>query len=450
MNTSTPAPRRRNVIVICADDLRFDAVGYTGNPQIQTPHLDALAARSVRFSHAFTTLAICSPSRAALLTGRYGSANGVTKLDAGLHSGERTFAHCLRDAGHRTGLVGKWHLANSPQECGFEDTVYFVSNGSYYNRDVFEHGTPKKIAQHIEIYNAQQAIDFMQRAAGRDEPFVLFLCPQLPHLDHRFRWDAKEETLARYANEDIALPASWNDDLSGKPPYLQTSRSHTKAVEDYGYNDAECVRQHTREYYAVVTDLDAAIGEVLGVVDEMNLYDETLVVVTSDHGFFLGEHRLTSKVLPYEESIRIPLLVAAPGIAPHDEDRLVLNVDLMPTILEWAGLPMPANLHGHSLLPLMRGEAQGWRSSFLYEAPQPELGVWPNLAVRTDRWKYIETFAEAAPSDETPPVFTELYDLQADPHEMSNRIMAPEYREVKERLKAELERHRHSLQTSHE
>jgi len=445
--SNTVAQRHRNVIIICVDDLRFDAAGYTGNPYIQTPHLDALAARSVRFSNAFTTLAICSPSRAALLTGRYGSANGVTKLDVSLLPNESTFAHSLREAGYRTGLVGKWHLGNSPQECGFEDTVYFQSNGSYYNRSVLEHGTQKNIAQHIESYNAQQAVAFMERSVQDDTPFLLFLCPQLPHLDHQHQWDAREETLVQYANVDIPVPTSWNDDLSGKPPYLKNSRSHVKAIKDYGYDRADRVQQHAREYYAVITDLDAAIGEVLRAVDEMDLRGETLIVMMSDHGWLLGEHRLTSKVLPYEESMRVPLLISAPGIAPRGEERLVLNIDVMPTILEWAGLPEAANLHGRSLLPLMRGEPVNWRDSFFYEAPQQELGVQPNFAVRNQQWKYIQTFSEDVLQDEMPlPIFKELYNLRDDPYEMSNLIMTSEYQEVTEQLEVDLECHRRSLQ----
>jgi len=446
MNTSTPAPRR-NVIVIFTDDQRYDAAGYTGNRHIQTPHLDALAARAVRFSNAFVTLSICSPSRAALLTGRYGSANGVTNLGGGLNIGERTFAHALREAGYHTGLVGKWHLANSPQECGFEDATYFVSNGSYYNRKVLERGEEIAVEQHIESYNARQAIDFIQRAAERDEPFALFLCPQLPHLDHRHKWDARPETLARYEKTDLPLPASWNDDLSGKPPYLQSARSRVKAIEDYGYDDGARVRQHTREYYAVITDLDAALGQVLAAVEEMGLRDDTMIIVMGDNGWFVGEHRLTSKVLPYEESMRVPLFVYAPGMAPRAETRMVLNIDLAPTILEWAGAPRPQNLHGRSLLPLLRGETTAWRTSFLYEAPQGELGIRPNFALRTERWKYIATFADGATHDA--PVFEELYDLHDDPHEMTNRIRAAEYRETTEQLKTELEQQCRFVQRSH-
>lgn len=447
LTSNTAIPQQRNVIVICVDDLRFDAAGYTGNSSIKTPHLDALAARSVRFSNAFTTLAICSPSRAALLTGRYGSANGVTKLDASLHTDESTFAHSLRKAGYRTGLVGKWHLGSSPQDCGFEDTVYFQSNGSYYNRSVIEHGTQKNIAQHIESYNARQAVAFMQQAVQDAAPFLLFLCPQLPHLDHEHKWDARKETLAQYANVDIPVPASWGDDLSDKPPYIKNSRSHLKAIKDYGYDQANRVQQHAREYYAVITDLDAALGEVLRAVDEMDLRGETLIVMTSDHGWLLGEHRLTSKVLPYEESMRVPLLISAPGIAPHDEERLVLNIDVMPAILEWAGLPIAANLHGHSLLPLMRGESDNWRDSFLYEAPQQELDVQPNFAVRNKQWKYIQTFAEDISPGETPLlVFEELYNLHDDPDEMFNLVATSNYQQVTGQLKAELEHHRRAIQ----
>jgi arylsulfatase A-like enzyme len=145
--------------------------------------------------------------------------------------------------------------------------------------------------------------------------------------------------------------------------------------------------------------------------------------------------------------MRVPLLISAPGIAPRGEERLVLNIDVMPTILEWAGLPEAANLHGRSLLPLMRGEPVNWRDSFFYEAPQQELGVQPNFAVRNQQWKYIQTFSEDVLQEEMPlPIFEELYNLREDPYEMSNLIMTSEYQEVTEQLKVDLECHRRSLQ----
>ena len=416
-------------------------MGCAGNPLIRTPSIDALAARGTRFPNAFVTLSICSPSRAACLTGQYGSVNGVTSVPGKLNDPGSSIAWALREAGYRTGVVGKWHLGDSPGECGFEFAPHFMSNGPYYGRRVTEDGESRKVDGYIEDYNVTQAVEFMGRCRQEGRPFFLFHCTQVPHMNHEFDWPAREDTLSLYDRDRMPVPETWRDELEGKPPYLKSARSRGQALR-YGYDEEENIRRHTQRYYAAITEMDATLGEIFAALDEAGLRDNTYVFFMGDNGWFLGEHGFTSKVLPYEESIRVPMIAAGPGIPAGIESRLVLNVDIPPTILELAGLPVPDAMHGDSLLPLLRSEAAAWRRSFLYEAPTSSLGSRPLLAVRTDRWKYVQTFD---PNDPDRLTFEELYDLQTDPHETENLAGRPESAARQAALRVELDRLRTSI-----
>ncbi|HOD81916.1 MAG TPA: sulfatase-like hydrolase/transferase [Phycisphaerae bacterium] len=422
--TSSAAGTRPNFLFIFTDDQRYDALGCV-NPHARTPHMDALAARGVRFSNAFVTLSICSPSRAAVLTGLYGSANGVTTLGTRIREHLPTFASRLRQAGWRTGMAGKWHLGNTPAEVGFDEHRYFTSNGAYYNRQVVVGGKKQKVPGFIDDWVADQAVDFMTRAAADRKPFVLWMCTQVPHMDHTMDWNPRKETLQRFDQDKMPLPATWNDDLAGKPPYLKTARSRTQAAT-YGYDKPEGIRCHWHRYLAALSEVDASVGRALDALKRLGLEDSTYVLLMGDNGWFLGEHGFTSKVLPYEESIRVPMVVAGPGIQPGVDDHLVLNIDLPATMYDWAGLPAPP-MHGRSLRPILERRADAaWRERFLYESPQSVLGACPLYAVRDGRWKYVRTFDL---KDRDKLVFEELYDLQADPHETTNLAGRPGHAE---------------------
>ncbi len=334
--------------------MRFAAAG---NDRIRTPNLDRIAESGVRFDHAFVTLAICSPSRAACLTGRYGIANGVTSVgNVQLRSGERTFAHALGDAGYATGVTGKWHLKSTPEECGFEFVSTCWSNGTWYDRKFTVDGKTRVMPGFVDDVVADQSIRFIRESSAQDKPLVLWMCTQLPHMDHEFAWPAKQEFLGQYAVDEMPLPDTWNDDLSGKPQYLKTSRNRTQALK-YGYDDPQQIRRHTRDYYASVQQMDAAVGRVLDELERLGLRDNTWIVFMGDNGWMLGEHGMTSKVLPYEESMRVPMAIAGPAVKPRVCSELVLNIDLTATLYDLAGLPIPASLHGRSLLPLLTGNA---------------------------------------------------------------------------------------------
>lgn len=433
--------RRPNFIFILTDDQRHDAMGCAGNSLVRTPNIDLLAALGVRFENAFVTLSICSPSRAACLTGRYGSATGVTSVPGTINKNEKTIAHILKEAGYRTGMVGKWHLGNSPAECGFDLATFFRSNGTYYNRKVIKNGKPTRAAGYIEDFNAQQAIEFIKDASSSS--FMLWLCTQVPHMDHTFDWPAREKTLATYDQGRMPVPETWQDDLQGKPAYLKEGRNRQQALR-YGYDKAENIRRHFQRYYAAITEMDAALGRILKAVDELGLRDNTYFIFMGDNGWFMGEHGFTSKVLPYEESIRVPMIVAGPGIPHGTDSHLVLNIDLAPTILELAKIPIPQNMHGASLLRLLKNKNVNGRESFLYEAPTPSLGSQPLLALRTQRYKLVQTYDDDELSQV---VFEEFYDLQQDPKEMKNPADVPDYSTILQRLENQLKRAKTAIQS---
>jgi len=226
---SARSVERPNIVFILTDDQRFDALHSAGNDFIRTPHLDSLAERGTLFRNAFVTLSICSPSRAACLTGRYGSANGVTTVGRSpLNPAERTFAHYLKDAGYRTGVVGKWHLGTTPRECGFDFATICFSNGTWYGRQFDRDGQKFKAEGFVDDFVADEAIGFIKGGTAEARPFVLWMCTQVPHMDHRFQWPAKQDFLDRYEAPQMPLAGSWNDDLAGKPAYLKTSRNRTQ------------------------------------------------------------------------------------------------------------------------------------------------------------------------------------------------------------------------------
>ncbi len=225
---------RPNFIIIYTDDQRRDGLGINGNPVIQTPLLDRMAKEAVRFTNANVVFSLCSPSRAALLTGRYGSANGVLHLESALRKGEKTIAHYLKEAGYQTAVSGKWHIDQRPKAVGFDFHAFFEGNGSYYNRLIHDMGKDIKPEKHCDEYCVDRSIDFLQGAVKEDQPFFLFHCTQLPHMNGELKWDAKEETLAKYNTAGMPVAKSSTDDLANKPDYLKQVRNRTQAAA-YGY-----------------------------------------------------------------------------------------------------------------------------------------------------------------------------------------------------------------------
>ncbi len=486
------APGAPNILFIFSDDHRHDLLGAASSA-IQTPALDSLASSGVRFSHAFATTAICSPARASVLSGMYGTRNGVPTLSGPLAFPHATFVHDLAGAGYRTAQAGKWHLGTTPQAGGFHEFARINSNGSWFQRSVTTNipGVADKLdGTFYETFMADVVIDWIDDhvATNPSQPFLMWWCNQVPHVDGAKQYpDVKTDPgnkvkhtpegsaggyRAFYDVADMVVPGNWADDpatwgpAGTKPGYLATSRFVTNSVtESYGGTDGytnpdpgvrnatvgeDNVQQHQLEYHAAITALDAEIGRVLARLEDPNgdgdtadsIADNTWVIFMGDNGWQTGHHKFTSKVLAYEEACRVPLLVKGPGITPRVEPKLTLNIDVTPMFYNIAGLPAPAHLQGRNLRELAENPATPWRKRFYYEAVVDEssLDAEPHDAIRTEQYKLIRTYASRNDAvNNTGITFEELYDLDADPGELINLAADPGHASIKADLVAALE-----------
>jgi arylsulfatase A-like enzyme len=308
------------------------------------------------------------------------------------------------------------------------------------NRAVWDEGRELRPTQHVDDYCVDRSIAFLEEARGRKEPFVLFHATQLPHMDNHHAWPSPKEFGERYDATSLPLPATVRGDLTGKPSYLETVRNRTRADED-GYRDPINVQRHTRDYYAVISQLDAMIGRLLDALERLGLRENTWIIFASDNGWLLGEHRMTSKVLAYSDSIRVPLLIAGPAITPRVETGIALNIDLAPTLLDLAGRTIPPEMHGRSLLPLLRDSRTAWRDVFVYECLDSYGGTQPMMGAISKDWSLIQTWENRAaiPAGAVP--FAELYDRKSDPAESRNVAADPSRASIRARLESEIRQH---------
>jgi arylsulfatase A-like enzyme len=437
--------RPPNFIIIYSDDQRQDALGANGNPAILTPSLDKLAKEAIRFTNANVVFALCSPSRAALLTGRYGSANGVLGLGSALNAGEKTIASYLKEAGYQTALSGKWHIKQHPKEVGFDFHTFFHGNGTYYQRLIDDMGKKIKPSQHCDEYCVDRSIDFLNNAAQSDKPFFLLHCTQLPHMNGELKWDAKPGTLEKYNAAAMPAPDNRLDDLSTKPEYLRSVRNLTQA-KNYGYPDEKAIQQHTKEYYAVTTEMDDALARLLKGIDALGLCENTYIIFMSDNGWMLGDHGFTSKVLPYRPSTHVPLFIVGPGLEPRTEEGIALNIDIAPTLMELAGLQIPDYVHGKSLVPILKNRSPEVRNAFVYEGLGDYGGTKPNLTAISKQYRYIETYEDESLQKVA---FTELYNQTQDPGEMVNLAHQKKYQKIVRDLAALIQKHKNDILKHH-
>jgi len=413
------AVERPNLLLVLTDDQHATAAGYASDGAYHTPQLDRLAERSLRFDRAYAALSLCSPSRASVLSGTYGSVNGVTNIGQAMRHPEHSLGHWLKAAGYQTAVSGKWHLKNSPRDLGFDWAVTFWANGPWYGRKVDRQGETVRPPELVDLYCTKESVRFL-RERDPDKPFFLFHNTQLPHMDNKQSWPASEESLARFVADDMPLPSTWAGlhEQTGKPAWLSSCRNRSQALK-YGYDKPSVIREHRREYRATMADLDAALAPLWAELDAQKLWDNTVVVFLGDNGWMLGEHGLTSKVLAYEASARVPMLIAAPDLSAGRCDALVSNLDIAPTLLAFAGVDAPAELQGEALQPLLAAPNASVRDTFRYEGLGGYGGVPPMSASISTTEKTITTWKSPAFEEA---VFTERYDLVRDPNERVNRI----------------------------
>lgn len=438
--------QRPNIVLIFTDDQQFNALGANGNSILLSPTMDRFADQGVRFTQARAALPVCSPSRATILTGQYNNTNGVENLGQSINVSSPKLGVELRKAGYTTGVTGKWHLGRRSQQTamGFDYYATFNSNGSYYRRKYDVNGTSVNLPSesdpnsiHVDLFAANRASEFIDEANAQSEPFFLWHNTQTPHLDGSLQWNALPENHAKYDPTGFfdpdrgvnRLPGNWDDDLEDKPPYYKMIRNYTKAQNDYGYRDPDKLARHTSEYYAVITELSDMLTPL---IDKLNntpdprnpghmIIDNTYVIYMSDNGWLMGDHAMTSKSLPFDQSVRVPLMVTGPGVdAGRTDDRQVSNVDIAPTILELAGAAIPASMQGKSFVRLLSdgGIGGGIRKTNIVEIWEETFaGNKPILAGYDGRYEVFYTYDTEGDEE---PSHVEVYDTQVDPWELDN------------------------------
>jgi arylsulfatase A-like enzyme len=446
------APQRPNIIYIMSDDHAAHALSCYGSKINQTPNLDRIASAGMRFTNCFCTDSLCGPSRAVLLTGKYNHLNGFRDNSGKtiFDGSQQTFPKLLQKAGYQTAIVGKWHLNSDPT--GFDYWSILPGQGRYHDPVFITMGQKATVKGYVTDIITDKAMDFLKQR-DPSKPFCLLYHHKAPHRS----WEPDDKHAHMYDDVEIPTPLTFNDDYSHRTSAAHDqqmeiakyiNKQDTKGDPSPGLAGAELKKwkyeRFIKDYLRVVASLDDNVGRMLDYLDKSGLAKNTIVVYTSDNGFFLGDHGWFDKRFMYEESLHIPLLVRWPG---HIKDgvvssAIVSNVDFAETILDAAGVTVPADMQGHSMIPILTNAAGAapadWRNAFYYhyyEFPQPH-HVQPHIGVRNDRYKLINFYG---------PKEWELFDLQKDPHELVSVYEDPAYADVVKKMKDELERLRTEL-----
>jgi len=406
--------KKRNLVFILSDDHRYDVMGCAGHPFVKTPHLDRLARGGVLLRNAFATTALCSPSRASILTGQYVHAHGVTDNVTPLPAGLTTFPQVLQQQGYRTALIGKWHMGGDSDEPrpGFDRWVSFRGQGQYNDPVINFDGQRRKAPGYVTDILSEEAQRFIEQNTGR--PFLLYLAHKAVHAD--FFPAERHQNL--YSEAAIPHPRSMADtaeNYRGRPEWVRRQRNSWHGVDGM-YDHRVNFDQFYRDYCRTLAALDDSVGRLLDALERQGLLNDTLVVYMGDNGFMFGEHGLIDKRAMYEPSMRVPMLAHCPDLFAGQRrvEGMALNMDICPTLLEAAGAPIPATVHGRSLLPLLRGGATEWRTEFVYEYFwERDFPQTPTvLGLRTDRHSFMQYHGVWD--------LDELYDIQKDPDQMHN------------------------------
>jgi N-acetylglucosamine-6-sulfatase len=439
--------KRPDIVFVLLDDLRWDALSYLGHPYIETPNIDRLRAQGAHMANAFVTTSICCPSRATFLTGTYASRHGVIDNETSEYDPQQTppLTRYLQEAGYRTAMIGKWHMGYSGHpRPHFDEWLSFDGQGKYYDPEfIYTDGSREKLKGYTTDILTDRAIEFIERQDSR-EPYFLMLSHKAVHEPFQ---PAPRHEAAYGANIRDPEPVSWSDTYEGKPKWQRRQR-----IKDVRWNwrtgdiaretlPASIAPEPWQERSKYVKQLrclaavDDGVGRIVEALQARGTLENTLIVFTSDNGYFHMEHRRWDKRLAYEESMRIPMVVVYPGrIQPASTvTEMVTNLDFAPTVLAYAGLEVPAGMQGQSMQSLFEGNPSGWREHVFYEYWTDLVHAIPTMrAVRGKRYKLIDY----PMLDE----IDELYDLHADPHEMDNLVEDPAHAEIYAEMQQHLER----------
>jgi arylsulfatase A-like enzyme len=429
-----PSHKRPNIVFFHGEGMRSDELSCAGNSIIHTPNFDRIIHQGTSFRNSFCTNAICSPSRATALTGMYSHSTGVVDLrPRAIPDSIPTLAELFRQAGYEVGMFGKVHVHDMEKR---NWDYYFGIGGAeanYYHPMITESENgnvkvPKQFEGYFDDLVTDRALEWMNQP--RQKPFCLFLWFMAPHAPfYRARRHAD-----LYNGVAIPKPTTFDDDLKGYPgkPHAFTVGMNKIVTGVYANDDPRTLEELVKDHYAGVVATDDNAGRVMGALEKRGELDDTVIMLSSDHGFFLGEWGLYNKMLMHEPSIRVPLAIRYPRLVKSGAkcDRMVLNVDLAPTLLDLAGVAMPDTIQGRSLVPFLKGgDTPDWRKDWLYEY-YDERFASRSRGIRTEKYKLIHYW-------ESPEEF-ELYDLEADPRELNNLYGDLRYAKIAEQLKTRI------------
>lgn len=454
LRAAEATPTRPNILFIFSDDHAQHAISCYGSKVNQTPNMDRLAAAGARFTNAFVTNSICTPSRATLLTGQYSHLNGVPVFNRFDGTRDHVAKH-LQAAGYHTGMIGKWHLGSDPT--GFDRWIVLPGQGQYWNPAFLINGHKLNIQGYCTEITTELGIEWLE-TRPHDRPFFLLLHHKAPHR----WWEPDPRNQALFKDRVIPEPETFWDDYATRPAALPANqqtvahdltRLDLKLVPPAGLTGAALrewtqvkptevkitlpdgseqtltgdaltrwkYQRYMQDYLACVQGVDDSVGRILDYLDQHGLAENTVVFYASDNGWYLGDLGLYDKRFMYEPGLRFPLIVRGPGVQPGSAPALfAANIDLAPTFLDLAGLPIPDSMQGCSLVPLLRGETPSdWRKSIYYRYYHDpgHHNTAAHLGVRTETHKLIYYWKQDA---------YEMFDLVADPCEQHNLLFAPD------------------------
>jgi arylsulfatase A-like enzyme len=424
--------RPPNVVFVLSDDLRWDCMSVAGHPFLKTPNIDRIANEGVRFTNAFCTTSLCSPSRASFLSGLYAHGHQVINNFTDFPSTIPSYPQRLHDNGYQTAYIGKWHMGegNDEKRPGFDYWASHKGQGQYYDTPFNVDGQRQVIKGYYSHVVTNLATDWLKTAK---RPFSLTLGHKAPHG----LWIPEPKYEHAFDNVDVRKPSS-SEPGPGRPDWVTRRIKTWHGIEGplYGAND---FGKFIRTYHETILSVDDSVGQIFDTLRAIGELDNTIFLFAGDNGFLLGEHASIDKRTMWEESIRIPLLVRYPEAirAPRVVDRMVLNLDVAPSVLDFCGVAPLGKVHGASIRPLTIGQDTPWRTSWMYEYNfETEFPYTPNVrGVRTDDWSYMHyPNGDGSPDSER----AELYSIKNDALQKNNLIDAPEAQAKLTDLKNEL------------
>lgn len=474
--------KKPNIVFIMSDDHAYQAISAYGKALNHTPNIDRIANEGVIFSHGYVTNSICAPSRAVMLTGKHSFVNGKVDNLVSFNWDQDNFAKQLQGAGYQTAMIGKIHINGLPQ--GFDYSNVLPGQGQYYNPDFIENGVKKQYHGYCTKITTKLAMDWLGKKRDKDKPFLLLYHQKAPHRT----WMPEKKYLDLFKDTTFLPPANFFDNFDKRPVAAQHEMGifkhmdlayDLKLLDDEGeiqtkyrksaqrmYNRMDSAQRaawdahykpiikefkekglkgkelalwkydrYVKDYLSTIQSVDDGVGELLDYLDKEGLAENTIVVYTSDQGFYLGEHGWFDKRFMYEESFRTPILMRYPKEikAGTVVDQLIQNLDFAPTFMDYAGVDIPSDVQGESFRNIVNGKTKEWRDAIYYtyyEYPG-EHNVQRHNGVRTDRYKLIHFYYD---SDTW-----ELYDLKKDPTEMQNVYDDPAYKEIRKNMHEKFE-----------